>query len=245
MNLKNAIRVRQSLRIGHFRKPCNKNDEPGEKHGTCLKTKDKATFYSPTEVRIMPAHSSKKPEEGEIVVDSGASMHKLSNKDLSSFEMETLNTTTVITANGEVQTCEEQVYVHDLEVFVTVQILDDTPAALSSGKLCEEHGYTLVKIHILPKMGTYFCARQRFRSYCCPRNVIELERRTHRVQSPSPARLRSDDAHAQASGDTGDPPKFKNTKKKEGSIQATKWHQGSTILKLTSHKTEIAKSACE
>ena len=51
--------------------------------------------------------------------------------------------TTVVTANGEVETQEEaQVYVHDLDLFVTVQILDDTPAVLSLGKLCEEHGYT-------------------------------------------------------------------------------------------------------
>ena len=48
----------------------------------------------------------------------------------------------MITANGEVQTNEEaQVYVHDLDLFVMVQILDDTPADLSLGKLCEEHGY--------------------------------------------------------------------------------------------------------
>ena len=43
----------------------------------------------------------------------------------------------------EVQTREEaQAYVHDLDLFVTVQILDDTPAVLSLGKLCDEHGYT-------------------------------------------------------------------------------------------------------
>ena len=28
----------------------------------------------------------------------------------------------------------------DLDLFVTVQILNDTPAVLSLGKLCEEHG---------------------------------------------------------------------------------------------------------
>ena len=33
VSLKNAIRVRQNLRIGHSRKPCNKNDAPAEKHG--------------------------------------------------------------------------------------------------------------------------------------------------------------------------------------------------------------------
>ena len=49
--------------------------------------------------------------------------------------------TMVVTANGEVQTNEEaQVYVHDLDLFVTVQILDDTLAFRSLGKLCEEHG---------------------------------------------------------------------------------------------------------
>ena len=47
----------------------------------------------------------------------------------------------MVTANGEVQANEEaQVYVHDLVLFVTVQILDDTPAVLSLGKLLEEHG---------------------------------------------------------------------------------------------------------
>ena len=44
---------------------------------------------------------------------------------------------------GKVQTNEEaQVYVHDLGLFVTVQLLEDPPAVLSLGKLCEEHGYS-------------------------------------------------------------------------------------------------------
>ena len=67
-------------------------------------------------------------------------------KDLSSAETDTLRrsrTTTVVTASGEVQTNEEaQVYVHDLDLFVTVQLLDDTLAVLSLGKLCEENGYS-------------------------------------------------------------------------------------------------------
>ena len=47
----------------------------------------------------------------------------------------------VVTAHGEVQTSEEaQVYVHDRGLFVTEQFLEDTPAVLSLGKLCEEHG---------------------------------------------------------------------------------------------------------
>ena len=65
-------------------------------------------------------------------------MHMLSKKDLSSDEMETLrrsrNLSVVLTANGEVQTnVEAQVCVHDVDLFVTVQLLDDTPAFLSLG----------------------------------------------------------------------------------------------------------------
>ena len=31
-------------------------------------------------------------------------------------------------------------HVHDLDLFVTVQLLEETPAVLSLGKLCSEHG---------------------------------------------------------------------------------------------------------
>ena len=62
-------------------------------------------------------------------------MHILSKKVLSSAELETLLKSRP--RNGgygqwRVQTSQEaQVHVHDLELFVTVQILDDTPAVLS------------------------------------------------------------------------------------------------------------------
>ena len=49
--------------------------------------------------------------------------------------------TTVMTANGEVQTREEAtVYVKELDFFVTVMLLEETSAVLSLGKLCEDHG---------------------------------------------------------------------------------------------------------
>ena len=51
--------------------------------------------------------------------------------------------TTVITANGEVQTHEEAtVYVRELDMFLTVKILEDTSAVLSLGKHCEDHGFS-------------------------------------------------------------------------------------------------------
>ena len=75
-------------------------------------------------------------------------MHMVSNRDLNSAELETVRTsespTTVMTANGEVQTREEEatVYFKELDLFVTVMLLEETPAVLSLGKLCEDHGYT-------------------------------------------------------------------------------------------------------
>ena len=51
--------------------------------------------------------------------------------------------TIVITANGEVQTHEEAfVYVKELDIFLTMKVLDNTPAVLSLGKLCDENGYS-------------------------------------------------------------------------------------------------------
>ena len=68
-------------------------------------------------------------------------------KDLSKAEMDTLtkscSPTIVVTANGEVQTQEEAiVYVKELDIFLTMKVLEDTPAVLSLGKLCDEHGYS-------------------------------------------------------------------------------------------------------
>ena len=74
-------------------------------------------------------------------------MHMISKKDLNSAELETVTTsrspTTVITANGEVQTHEEAtVYVKELDMFLTMKVLENTPAVLSLGKLCDVNGYS-------------------------------------------------------------------------------------------------------
>ena len=54
-----------------------------------IKGKNQTAFFSPSENRCLPA-SNLKPEEREFVVDSGASMHLISKKDLSDAEMDTL-----------------------------------------------------------------------------------------------------------------------------------------------------------
>ena len=111
-----------------------------------LKEHERAAFFSSPENRCLPA-STLKPEEREFVVDSGASMHMVSKKDLSEDEMDNLtkscSPTIVITANGEVQTHEEAiVYVKELDIFLTMKVLENMPAVLSLGKLCDENGYS-------------------------------------------------------------------------------------------------------
>ena len=86
-----------------------------------LKEHERAIFFSPSENRCLPA-SIRKLEEREFVVDSGASMHMISKRDLSNAEMDTLtkssSPTIVITATGEVQTHEEAtVYVKDMGIY--------------------------------------------------------------------------------------------------------------------------------
>ena len=72
-------------------------------------------------------------------------MHMISKKDLNDAEMDTLTKscrpTTVITANGEVQTHEEATVCVELKKFLTMKVLENTPAVLSLGKLCDENGY--------------------------------------------------------------------------------------------------------
>ena len=112
--------------------------------------KIKTTFFSPSENWCQPSPSQIKPGEREFVVEDGASMHMISKKDLNSAELETVTPSrspmTVKTANGEVQTNEKAtVYVRELDIFLTMRLLEDTPAVLSLRKLCDE---STVKNHI-------------------------------------------------------------------------------------------------
>ena len=69
-------------------------------------------------------------QQSEFVVDSAASMHMQSRKNLNSAELDTVrlsrNPTTIITDNGEVQTNEEaSVYVNDVELHGSEKSEDD------------------------------------------------------------------------------------------------------------------------
>ena len=143
-----------------------------------LKEKDKAALLSRGGMGT-PGCVNKEPERREFAIDSGASMHMVSKKDLNSAELETMRTsrrpTTVMTANGEVQTREEAtVYVEESDLFVTYMLLEATPAVLSLGKLCEDHGYTNhwtsgQKPHLTKKVKRIDCNISNYVPFVVPR----------------------------------------------------------------------------
>ena len=74
-------------------------------------------------------------------------MHMMSNSDLIHEEKETFrkskNIFAITTAIETLTTTEEAtVYVRDLEMCNTVELLEDSPAVSLLSKLCERHGYS-------------------------------------------------------------------------------------------------------
>ena len=137
-----------NLRIGLKKRRNGKSDVPVKQRGSWpeISQNERRKNILHTFGNWCLLASTLKPEEREFVVDSGASMHMISKKDLSEAEMDTLtkscSPTIVITVNGEVQTHEEAiVYVKELGIFLTMKVLENTPAVLPLGKLCDENGY--------------------------------------------------------------------------------------------------------
>ena len=99
----------------------------------------------------------------------------ISKKDLSNAVMDTLtksfSPTIVITANGEVHTHEEAtVYVKELDILLTMKVLENAPAVLSLGKLCDENGYSYEwingqKPHLILKRDSDILQYGELRSY--------------------------------------------------------------------------------
>ena len=171
-------------------------------------------------------------------------MHMLTRKDVNSAKLETVRTSrnpaTVITANGEVQTNEEPtVYVHDLELSVAVQILGNTRAVLSLGKVCEEHGYSHERASgqkpqftnhgktilrntenfvplVVPGLATGSSS-----SSACPSST-SLPQDTYDDSSSSPAPERSDDKSVPASGNRSrNPTKTQKKHKNKDKVPAS------------------------
>ena len=148
-----------------------------------LKANDKAAYSSLADNWVLPSASAREPEEREFVVDSGGSMHVVSETDRNS--LETMRTsrcsTTVRTATGEVRRNKEAtVCVKQLDFFVTVMLLQETPAVLSLGKLCEDHGYAYhwksgQKPHLIKKGKKIDCKKKiKLSTICGPWFVSEF-----------------------------------------------------------------------
>ena len=173
---------------------------------------EKKAFFSLSENRCLPVPSTLKPEEREFVVDSGASTHMISKKDLNSAEMDTLtkscSPTIVITANGEVQTHEEAtVYVKELEKFLTMKVLENTPAVLSLGKLCDENGYSYEwingqKPHLIKNGIRIQCNTENFVPIVVPGLSSSSSSSSHSSTSMTPSRQESDHPTSSSSSST-------------------------------------------
>ena len=76
------------------------------------------------------------------------------------------------TANGEVQTREEAtVYVKELDLYMTVMLLEETHAVRSLGKPCEDHGYTYrsgQKTHLTKKGKNIDCNISNYAPFVVP-----------------------------------------------------------------------------
>ena len=75
-------------------------------------------------------------------------MHMISKKDLSDAEMDTLtkSCSSYDSHNRQWRSAtheEATVYVKELGIFLTMKGLENTPAVLSLGKLCDENGVFL------------------------------------------------------------------------------------------------------
>ena len=125
-------------------------------------------------------------------------MHMISKKDLSNAEMDTLtksrSPTIVITANGEVQTHEEAiVYVKELDIFLTMKVLENTPAVLSLGKLCDENGYSYEwingqKPHLIKNGIRIMCKKENFVPIVVPGLSTSSSSGSHHSTSRTPSR---------------------------------------------------------
>ena len=74
-----------NLRTGPMKRRPKQGMESCQKHLQAQRERQGCiAFYSPAEEWVLPAASTKEPEEREFVVDSGASMHMVSKTDLNS-----------------------------------------------------------------------------------------------------------------------------------------------------------------
>ena len=116
--------------------------------------------------------------------------------------------TIVLTAKGEVQTHEEAtVYVKELDIFLTMEVLDNTPAVLSLGKLCDENGYSYEwingqKPHFIKSGIRIQCSTENFVPIVVPGLSASSSSSSHPSTSMTPSRQERDRPTSSSSSST-------------------------------------------
>ena len=113
--------------------------------GSCSEKRNKFFKTSPASNVSSPSITTSK--EIKFIVGSGASLHIKSESELTPEEQETIQKSkdppVVLTANGTTHMTEEAtVYVCGLDMIVQVQLLEESSAELSLGKLSDKNGYS-------------------------------------------------------------------------------------------------------
>ena len=102
--------------------------------------------------------------------------------------------TIVITANAKVQTHEEAtVYVKELDIILTMKVLEHTPAVLSLGKLCDENGYSYERIngqkpHFMKNVIRIPCNTENFVPIVVPSLSTSSPSSSHHSTSKTPSK---------------------------------------------------------
>ena len=76
-------------------------------------------------------------------------------------------------------------FVHDVNLFVTVQLLDETPAVLSLSKLCEDHGYScewVKRSKVTIDQRRIISYLLSFQGYPPILNTVRLQHRYHKTR---------------------------------------------------------------
>ena len=106
--------------------------------------------------RTTKLHSSRRQRNGvssvtskkrKFVVDSRARLHVVSKRNLNSAELETMRISRSYDGDdgqrrGAKHEKKPRYMSKNMDLFVKVMLLEETPAVLSLGKLCKDHGYT-------------------------------------------------------------------------------------------------------
>ena len=126
-------------------------------------------------------------------------------------ELETVTTSrspmTVIT-DGEVQTNEEAtVYVRELDIFLTMKLVENTPAVLSLGKLCDEQRYSYEwingqKPHLIKNGMRIQCDTENFVPIVVPGLSSSSSSSSHPSTSMTPSRQECNQPASSSSSST-------------------------------------------